>query len=127
MEKQSAALRSTALSLPGPQPHEAIFQALPPLGSDEYLAHIRSAPFPDLPPEVLARAFRQLPPQSEASKATLERLLLRRSDGSWDYVGPLVRYARRRSQLTKRDSYQRLQMAWWTWRRCTSNHVATLA
>jgi len=108
MEKQSGTLRSTALSLPGPQPHEAIFQALPPLGSDEYLAHIRSAPFSDLPPEVLARAFRQLPPQSESSKATLERLLLRRSDGSWDYVGPLVRYARRRSQIAKRDSYEDL-------------------
>lgn len=37
MEKQSGTVRSTALSLPGPQPHEAIFQALPPLGSDEYL------------------------------------------------------------------------------------------
>jgi len=108
MEKQSGTLRSTALSLPGPQPHEAIFQALPPLGSDEYLGHIRSAPFSDLPPEVLARAFRQLPPESEASKATLARLFLRRSDGSWDYLGPLVRYARRQSRMAKRDSYEDL-------------------
>jgi hypothetical protein len=108
MEKQSGTPRSTALSLPGPQPHEVIFQALPPLGSDEYLGHIRSAPFSDLPPEVLARAFRQLPPQSEASKATLARLFLRRSDGSWDYLGPLVGYARRQSQMAKRDSYEDL-------------------
>jgi DNA-directed RNA polymerase specialized sigma24 family protein len=108
MEKQSGTLRSTALSLPSPQPHEAIFQALPPLGSDEYLGHIRSAPFSDLPPEVLARAFRQLPPESEASKATLARLFLRRSDGSWDYLGPLVRYARRQSRMAKRDSYEDL-------------------
>lgn len=108
MEKQSGAVHSTTAPLPRRLPHEETFQALPPLGSDQYLAHIRSAPFSALPPEVLARAFRQLPPQSEASKATLERLFLQRPDKSWDYLGPLVRYARRQSRMARRDSYEDL-------------------
>jgi len=45
---------------------DEIFQALPPLGSDDYVAHISSAKTRELPPEVLARAFRQLPPGAPA-------------------------------------------------------------
>jgi hypothetical protein len=84
---------------------EEAFQALPPLGSLEYLAHIQSTPATALPPEVLARAFRQLPPDGEAAKATLARLLQLRGE-QWDYLGPLVAYARRQSAKGKRDSYE---------------------
>ncbi|MBZ5505821.1 MAG: hypothetical protein LAO78_10070 [Acidobacteriia bacterium] len=83
-----------------------VFQALPPLNSEEYLAYIRSAPSASLPPEVLVRAFRQLPPASQASRATLDRLLKRHADGTWDYCGPMVAKARRLSRLPKRDSYE---------------------
>lgn len=78
--------------------YDQIFQALPALGSQEYLAHVGGATKEALPPEVLVRAFRQLPPGSTGSVKTLERLLGRRADGSWEYLGPLVSYARRRSR-----------------------------
>ena len=86
---------------------EMVFQALPPLGSDEYLAHIQSAPTEALPPQVLVKAFRQLPPGTEASSATLLRLV-RRQGKSWDHFGPLVAFAKRQIQMTKRDDYEDL-------------------
>ena len=76
---------------------ERAFGALPPLGSNEYVGHIRNVDTAVMPPEVLARAFRQLPSGCDASKATLERLFRRMPNGCWDYLGPLVAYARRRS------------------------------
>jgi DNA-directed RNA polymerase specialized sigma24 family protein len=74
--------------------NEEVFQALPPLGSDAYIEHISKATTRELPPEVLARALRQLPPKSCGYEATLERLLRRKGKG-WDYFGPLVAQARR--------------------------------
>lgn len=95
---------------PGPlrRSIDDIFQALPPLNSEEYLAYIRSAPSTCLLPEVLVRAFRQIPPGSEASKATLDRLLKRHADDTWDYCGPMLAKARRLSNLPKHDSYEDL-------------------
>jgi DNA-directed RNA polymerase specialized sigma24 family protein len=77
--------------------NEKVFAALPPLGSKEYIQHIQTAETETLPPEVLARALRQLPPGCEASRETFARLFRRRSDGGWDYLGAMVAYARRRS------------------------------
>ena len=58
--------------------------ALPPLGTPEYVAYIRKADPKELPPQVLARAFRQLPPNSEAANVTLTRLI-----GEHDQTGYL--------------------------------------
>lgn len=88
-------------------PVEVAFRGLPVLGSPEYLIHIQQCGIKELPPEALARAFRQLPPESEAAKATLQRLF-RRQGALWDYLGPLVAYARRQARKAKRDSYEDL-------------------
>ncbi len=89
---------------------EAVFQALPALGSEEYLAHIENASPSNLPPEVLVRALRQLPAGSVAWDATLDRLFRQREtfhggqrETRWDYLGPLVTYARRQARRGKRD------------------------
>src|SRR5690349_6223010 len=73
---------------------DEVFQALPPLGSDNYINHILNADTRALPPEVLARALRQLPPASPAYEATLRRLC-RRTGNRWDYFRPLAAKARR--------------------------------
>ena len=73
---------------------DEVFQSLPPLGSDDYINHISKADTLELPPEVLARALRQLPPTSAAHDATLARLF-RRTDKTWEYFRPLVKKARR--------------------------------
>jgi DNA-directed RNA polymerase specialized sigma24 family protein len=105
MEKQigrPSSLRQRAATL------EKFFQELPPLGSDDYLAHVEGAPTDELPPEVLVRAFRQLPPDSLSSRVTLRRLVGRRPDGSWEYLGPLITYARKVHQKDSPDSYEDL-------------------
>lgn len=79
------------------------FQALPPLGSDESVRYLDSAPPQELPPEVLVRAFRQLPASGIAARKTLERLFRRLPDGSWEYLGPMVKYARRKASSRKTD------------------------
>lgn len=83
---------------------DAAFQAFPPLVSPDYMVHIESATAADIPPEALVRAFRQLPPDSDAARATLERLFRKRGT-RWDYLGPLVGYARRRSQSGELGAY----------------------
>ena len=100
---------------PPPGRLEAAFQALPPLGSAEYLGYIDNAPPSDLPPEVLVRALRQLPTGSVAWEATLARLFRQREtyhagqrETHWDYLGPLVAYARRQAKRGKRDDYSDL-------------------
>lgn len=97
---------------PAPGVLEAAFQALPALGSDEYLAHIENSTPSNLPPEVLVRALRQLPAGSVAWEATFARLVRHRvtfQDGEteihWDYLGPLARHARRQARRGKRDSH----------------------
>lgn len=86
---------------------DAAFQAFPPLGSSQYLAHIERAAAADIPPEALVRAFRQLPPDSDAARATLERLF-RKQGTRWEYLGPLVGYARRRSEGGELGAYKDL-------------------
>jgi hypothetical protein len=73
---------------------DEVFQALPPLGSDDYINHISNADRRELPPEVLARALRQLPPTSPAYEATFARLF-RRTGKTWEYFRPLADNARR--------------------------------
>jgi len=73
---------------------EELFEALPPLGSKEYLERIKQAPATDLPAQVLVRAYRQLPVGSPEANATLSRLL-----GNYDrdgYLAPLWQAARQR-------------------------------
>jgi hypothetical protein len=57
---------------------ETLFAALPPLGSPEYLQYLRTARPEALPPQVLARAYRQLcsAKREDAMRATLDRLLI---------------------------------------------------
>jgi hypothetical protein len=76
---------------------EELFQRLPPLGSDDYLQHIRTASTRLLPGEVLARAFRQLLSETAAARATLERLLGKVGQ-RWEYLGPIAARARRRAK-----------------------------
>jgi len=59
-------------------PFDGLFAALPPLGSPEYLEYLRTARTDALPPQVLARAYRQLcgARREDAMRATLERLFI---------------------------------------------------
>jgi hypothetical protein len=84
---------------------DSAFQAFPPLDSAEYVTYIGKARTVDVPPEALVRAFRQLPPDSTAARATLERLF-RKTDKRWDYLGPLIRYIRRRSQREELGTHE---------------------
>lgn len=88
-------------------PHEIIFQSLPPLDSPEFIQFVKTAAVSDLPPEVLVRVFRQLPPASPTSRIVLERLFQKRG-ACWDYLGSVVALARRRSKSFPRDDYQDL-------------------
>lgn len=81
---------------------EQAFADLPELDGDsaEYIEYIRNKPPEDLPPQVLARAFRQLPAGSPAADATLARLL-----GDYDDTGYLetVWTLARRWTIKRRD------------------------
>jgi DNA-directed RNA polymerase specialized sigma24 family protein len=85
---------------------EEHFLALPPLSSEDFLRYVEDAPTDALPPEVLVRAFRQLPPGSAASKATFCRLVRRNPDRSWEYLGPAVNYARRHLRSIPGEDYE---------------------
>lgn len=74
-----------------------LYQRLPRLDSEEYVTYVTTAPRSDLPPEVLARAFRQLPIESEAGRATIGRLF-RRIGTKWEYLEPVVKLARDRAR-----------------------------
>lgn len=78
---------------PEKQRHERIFQALPKLGSPEYMELLKTASATELPAQVLVRAFRQLA-DGRAADATLERLLM--SDATFGYLRHLRRKAERR-------------------------------
>ena len=62
---------------------EKRFLALPPIGTENFCQHIRLAPKKELPPEVLARAYRSVRPKSRPAKIILERLF-GRSRGRWE-------------------------------------------
>lgn len=78
---------------------DAIYQALPPLGSDEYLRHIAEAPTDALPAQVLVRAYRELAKtgssMAHAANRTLQRLIGSKH-GKVEYLGPMVAYLRNR-------------------------------
>lgn len=63
------------------KPHQTLFEQLPPLGSEEYIRLMEDADSTKIPPQVLARAYRQLcQANNEAGmKATLHRLLQKRN------------------------------------------------
>lgn len=75
-----------------------LYQRLPRLDSEEYVTYVTNAPRSDLPPEVLVRAFRQLPLESEAAHATIERLV-RHTGTRWEYLQPVVKLARDRARV----------------------------
>lgn len=79
---------------------DEIFAALPPLGSKEYLQHIKRTQATELPAQVLVRAYRQLPPGSPEANATLARLL-----GNYDRDGYLA-------PLRQAASYRLSERAW---------------
>lgn len=87
--------------------HEDVFERLPPLDSREFIQIIETAPVSEIPPEVLVRAFRQLPPTSDASRVVLRRLFNKTGE-HWDYFAPLIARARRRSRSYPRDEYRDL-------------------
>lgn len=74
---------------------DEIFASLPPLGSAAYLEHLRTATTEELPPEVLARAYRELADDGdEAARATLARLLGEKN-GRPEYLGTVLWHATR--------------------------------
>jgi hypothetical protein len=85
---------------------EEHFLALPPLSSEDFLHYVEDAPTEALPPEVLVRAFRQLPPDSASSRATLCRLFRRSPERIWEYLGPTVAYARRHLRSIPGGDYE---------------------
>lgn len=70
---------------------DALFRALPPRDSREYLEHLRTAPVEALPPQVLVRAYREAAARGweEPRKRTFERLV-RERNGRFDHLGPLI-------------------------------------
>lgn len=75
--------------------HDKIYQDLPPLTSPAFLSLLSAASAEALPAEVLARAFRALPPLHENSKATLTRLL--GSSEKYPYMNAVLALARERA------------------------------
>lgn len=76
---------------------DAIFEALPPLDSPEYLKHLETATTARLPAQVLARAFRQLCAAGvePVASATLARLLSK--DNQYGYLKVVRRLAKKQT------------------------------
>lgn len=95
MSDDASQLRPTsAPPEPAFERNERIFQALPPLNSQEYLDLLRTASAAELPAEVLVCAFQALGCTGRAAEATLERLLTQ--NARYGYLRPLWRLAERR-------------------------------
>lgn len=75
--------------------HDKIYQDLPPLTSLDFLSLLATASAEELPAEVLARAFRALPPLHENSNETLARLL--GSSEKYPYMNAVLKLARDRA------------------------------
>jgi hypothetical protein len=73
---------------------DVIFEALPPLGSTQFIDYLRTASAADLPAQVVARAYRQLciAGRDEAAQATLVRLV--GSDNKYHYLASVRRLAK---------------------------------
>ncbi len=73
---------------------DELFGKVKPLTSSEYIDQLKTASAAELPPQVLVRAYRQLPKDSRAAQATLDRLLAK--DDKYGYLAPLRKAAARR-------------------------------
>src|SRR5947209_2978358 len=73
---------------------DAIFEALPPLDSPQFIDYLRTASAAELPAQVVARAYRQLctAGRDEAAQATLVRLV--GSDNKYHYLASVRRLAK---------------------------------
>jgi hypothetical protein len=73
---------------------DAIFEALPPLDSPQFIDHLRTASAAELPAQVVARAYRQLytAGMDEVAQATLVRLV--GSDNKYHYLAAVRRLAK---------------------------------
>jgi len=82
---------------------EAAYQALPPLGTPEYMAYLGSVSARPIPPEVLARAYRELrrAKQDDAAEYTLQYLL--RLEDECSGLRQLLPEVRRRHVDRRRD------------------------
>lgn len=88
-------MSKTPQDVASPPSFDEIFDSLPPPGSPAYLEHLRTATTEELPPEVLARAYRQLAGDAdEAARATLARLLGEKN-GRPEYLGSVLWHATR--------------------------------
>jgi hypothetical protein len=85
---------------------QSAFATLPPLGSPEFIERVKTAQSEELPPEVLARAYRQLPAGCEASQITLKRLLNVSTNGQSEYLRPLISRARRLAGRRNPEDYK---------------------
>jgi DNA-directed RNA polymerase specialized sigma24 family protein len=71
---------------------EKAYGALPRMDSPEFIEHIRKTGAAEMPPQVLARAFRQLPAGSGTANVVLTRLI--GEDDETGYLGPVWTLAR---------------------------------
>src|SRR5688500_1405578 len=71
---------------------EKAYKALPRMDAPEFIEHVRKASAAEMPPQVLARAFRQLPAGSDAANAVLTRLI--GEDDETGYLAPVWTLAR---------------------------------
>jgi DNA-directed RNA polymerase specialized sigma24 family protein len=73
---------------------DAIFEALPPLSSPQFIDHLRTASAADLPAQVVARAYRQLciAGMDDAARAALARLV--GNDDKYHYLASVRRLAK---------------------------------
>lgn len=78
--------------------NSAIFEALPPRNSQEYLRHLRTAETADLPAQVLVRAYRECAAEDweEARDATFNRLARELSPGRFEYLNNALWYLARK-------------------------------
>lgn len=71
---------------------EKAYKALPRMDAPEFIEHVRKTSAAEMPPQVLARAFRQLPAGSDAANAVLTRLI--GEDDETGYLAPVWTLAR---------------------------------
>lgn len=85
---------------------EKAYKALPRMDSPEFIEHIRKTSAAEMPPQVLARAFRQLPAGSEAANVVLTRLI--GEDDETGYLAPVFTLAK--MKLGKRHDLEVLDL-----------------
>jgi hypothetical protein len=85
---------------------EAIFEALPPLDSPQFIDYLRTASAADLPAQVVARAYRQLctAGREEAAQATVTRLV--GSEYKYHYLASVRRLAKHSIGMRCKDYFR---------------------